>query len=347
MDIQASYCNPVPPVVKDLPNGFVADCTPFLPEDLQLELPKKVIVRTEPEFKEVSYPYSKDVDMGLGIAYTEPFRILSESGVQKLRSIVNREAPCRAQSTSRTPSFLRGLGYLSTAVREYSESPILIDICSKLARQPLGVHPVSMNMGHVNISKIGENCVDSWHVDSVEFVLIVILSDMTDIVGGELQILNIPDASGNIFEDLKSNGVPEDLVHSISYIQPGHGIFMHGSKILHRVKGVIKGRDPRITMVTSFCSLDVFQPDCTRYATFLISDPEDVASLEFARHKAWRIEGKMKYIMEKCNFDTGPKHLSRVFAEAAEEMIRTSKILLREEDDTLHHFNSAPVAKKK
>ena len=335
----ASYHNPVPPVAKGLPRGFNLDSIPFIAdEDLQIEPPKKVTVRTFPQFTQVSFPYEIDAEVGGGIAYTEPFRLLSDSGVRKLRFAVDREAPTRAKSNERIPSCLRGLAYLSTAVRQYTECPALLQLFSKLARQPLGVHPITMNTGHTNISKIGADYVDQWHTDSVDYVLVMILSDLTDMNGGELQVLNVPDATGKMFDDLKSNGVPEELVKSVSYLKPGYGIFMQGSKILHRVKGVLEAREPRISMVSSFCNLDVFQPDSTRYHTFAHQDPNDVHPLEFARHKAWRIEGKMKYVMEKCTFGMDPLHLSRVFADAAEEMLRASKLLSKEEDDALGFF---------
>ena len=180
---------------------------------------------------------------------------------------------------------------------------------------------------------------DQWHTDSVDYVLVMILSDLADMKGGELQVLNVPDATGQLFDALKANGVPEDLVRTVSYLQPGFGIFMQGSKILHRVKAVLEAREPRISMVSSFCNLDVFQPDSTRYHTFSHQDPDDVHPLEFARHKAWRVQGKLNYILEQCTFGTDPMHLSAVFAEAAEELLRTSKLLSKEEDDALAFFN--------
>ena len=56
-----------------------------------MEFPAKVIVRTTPEFTEVPFPYEANVDMGFGIAYTAPFRVLSESGVRKLRAAGYRD----------------------------------------------------------------------------------------------------------------------------------------------------------------------------------------------------------------------------------------------------------------
>ena len=113
----------------------------------------------------------------------------------------------------------------------------------------------------------------------MDYVLVLIISDIEDMKGGELQVLNLPDATGSLFDDLKANGVPEDLVKTVSYLKPGYGIFMQGSKILHRVKGVLESREPRISLVSSFANLDVFAHDSTRYHTFSHQDPEDVHGL--------------------------------------------------------------------
>ena len=334
-----SYPHPTPPIAKFLPSGYAMDDVEWDPStDLQIEPPPSIIVRTHPEFTAVPFPYSPSVDMGSGIAYSQPFRLLSPSGVSKLRAAVDRECPARAKSNERIPSCLRGLAYCSNAVRSYTEDPKLLELFSDMARTPLGVHPISMNVGHTNIGKAGGEYVDQWHTDSVDYVLVLIISDINEMKGGELQVLNVPDATGSLFDEYKANGVPDELVKTVSYMQPGYGIFMQGSKILHRVKGVVSSREPRISLVSSFCNLDVFRPDSTRYHTFSHQDPEDVHPLEFARHKAWRVEGKMRYILEQCRFGTDPMILSKVMAEAAEECMRASKLLSREEDDPLSFF---------
>lgn len=44
----------------------------------------------------------------------------------------------------------------------------------------------------VNFGKAGVNAsVDKWHFDSVDYVLVVILSDIEDMVGGELEVLRL------------------------------------------------------------------------------------------------------------------------------------------------------------
>ena len=334
-----SYMHPAPPIASGLPLGFLMDDVEWNPLlDLQIELPSRITVRTSPEFTEVPFPYAPGADLGAGIAYSQPFRLLSAAGVAKLRAAVDRDAPLRAKASERSPMVLRGLAYSSNAVRKYTEDPTLLELFGNMAQTPVGVHPISMNIGHTNVGKEGGGYIDQWHIDSVDYVLVLIISDITDMEGGELQVLNVPDATGSLFDEYKAIGVPEDLVKTVSYMLPGYGIFMQGSKILHRVKGVLKGREPRISLVSSFSSLDVFRNDSTTYHQSAHQDPEDVHPLEFARQKAWRVEGKMRYILDECKFGTDPMHLSMVMAEAAEELMRTSKLLSREENDALSFF---------
>ena len=174
----------------------------------------------------------------------------------------------RAKSNGRTPKCLRGLAYTSNAVREYSNSPELLSLASAIARKPLAVHPVSMNMAHVNFSKAGAGDVDKWHTDSVVYVLILVLSDTAGMKGGALQVLNMPDATGETFAAMKEHGVPSQLVNTVSGLRPGYGVLVQGSKILHRVTGVIEALEPRVSLVNSLTSLDVFTEDATKYHCF-------------------------------------------------------------------------------
>lgn len=47
------------------------------------------------------------------------------------------------------------------------------------------------NSVQVNFGKVGNaaKSVDSWHFDSVDYVVVIILSDIEDMVGGELEVL--------------------------------------------------------------------------------------------------------------------------------------------------------------
>ena len=50
-----------------------------------------------------------------------------------------------------------------------------------------------MPNAQMNVGKIGSSTkVDQWHFDSVNFSAVIILSDIEDMVGGELEVLRCP-----------------------------------------------------------------------------------------------------------------------------------------------------------
>jgi hypothetical protein len=115
---------------------------------------------------------------------------------------------------------------------------------------------------------------------------------------------------------------------------------MQGSKILHTVDAVLKAREPRISMVNSYMSLRPFAPDQTRFATFTqagFGDENSVASVEFARHKAWRAKGKCQYVLDQIPFVGKSSHttseLATVFEEAAAELQRAADLIRGKVDD--------------
>jgi hypothetical protein len=160
---------------------------------LQIEPPAFV---KSMDFENVPYPYSIQVKENFpGMAYSNPFRLMSPEGTRVLRSIVDLHLH-RAKTNERN-TCLRGLGYLSRFVRNMTFAPEVLALLSDLANEPLWVDDAIMNTAHTNVGAIGsDKAVDEWHTDSTQFVFVLILSDTTDMVGGELQVLQLADASG-------------------------------------------------------------------------------------------------------------------------------------------------------
>ena len=89
-------------------------------------------------------------------------------------------------------------------------------------------------------------------MDSVGYVLVVLMSDTTDMVGGQLQVLT-RDRSENAVEILNSQTdsyTPSEIL-TVEYGQAGRGVFMQGSHIFHQVNSVESGPRPRISLVNS------------------------------------------------------------------------------------------------
>ena len=108
-----------------------------------------------------------------------------------------------------------------------------------------------MNIAQINFGNVGEKRpVDRWHLDSVPYVMVVLLSDATDMVGGKLKVARIEDPQEALRQVLAEDVDPAAL-ESVNYPGPGHAIFMQGSRIAHTATPVISAREPRLTLVNS------------------------------------------------------------------------------------------------
>jgi hypothetical protein len=293
---------------------------------LQIEPPK--VIRNL-AFEDVAYPYEQP-NQEVGFAYTpQPFRILSEEGLRELRSIIDQHKPLHLKQNKRNNT-VRGLGYLSTFIRDFTYSKEVIDILSDLAQEPIQPHDAVMNHAHTNVGAVGNGkAVDQWHIDSVDYVCIIIVSDTTNMKGGELQILQLADATGKTFDNLKLHGIPKELVESVNVPLAGHCLFVKGSKLLHSVSPVLEGVEARHSVVQPFTVRNVFAPDLTRLDPFRyqFGDPAYIADLEYARHKAWRVRGQMKFVIEQLPFGTPTNVVADVLESAARELLHGSKLL--------------------
>ena len=76
-----------------------------------------------------------------GLAFTSSFRLLSDAGIRAMRGIIQRNEQF-AKSNERLPKTLRGLGYLSKFVRDFTYCPEVLNFLSRMAGEP--VHPHNM-----------------------------------------------------------------------------------------------------------------------------------------------------------------------------------------------------------
>ena len=175
-------------------------------------------------------------------------------------------------------------------MRDFTYDPSVTQLLSEIARDQLGVHTMTMSVGHTNVGQVATGRpVDKWHVDSTDYVMITIISDIEEMEvstcvplpassptaaptrprarlltctmpantrsqGGYLRVLQQPDSSGGYFQELLLKGIPPELVETVKYTGPGYAIFMQGSKILHAVTPVLKAREPRFVCVNWLCA---------------------------------------------------------------------------------------------
>ena len=107
---------------------------------------------------------------------------------------------------------------------------------------------------------------------------------------------------------------------------------------MHSVTPVLSAREPRLSFVNSFGRRDVFAEDRTRYDGRGPADPEEVYTLEFTRHRVWRVMGQMKHIVESVPFGTDVETMADLLGRASEELAQAKRLLLREERDFVGYF---------
>lgn len=181
---------PLPPAVNPphLPplSGEVFDPA----RHLQLEPPQSI---KDLCFRDVVFPFQGgEQSVKRNLAYTRPFRVLSDEGVAAARRALDQHEPVLGKGNARAPRFVRGLGYVSHWHRGLAYSPQLLTMLNQLSRDAVAPQTMTMNISHTNVGRAGTGkAVDKWHVDSVDYVLIIILSDLTDMKGGELRVLQV------------------------------------------------------------------------------------------------------------------------------------------------------------
>jgi hypothetical protein len=271
--------------------------------------------------------------------FTEPFKLFSDEAVDFLKALVKEtnDNPTYSHSNTRSPKHLRGLGYHSKFVKDINRCKEVDSILQKFTKEPICAHGNVSNYGHTNIGIIGKDQpIDSWHVDSVKYVVIIMLSDNQFTEGGQLEL-----AMKNKEEALSKlnqyGTLPESEVLRVNYPKKGWAIFMQGSEIFHHVTPLLKATEPRITMVNSYMPREVSSKENTKYGVFYDWDKE-VGYLDHMRIKAWRVSGMMDAILKKDYSDQSIDESKKMIETALKELIETYEIL-NGADDRVGYFD--------
>lgn len=222
-------------------------------------------------------------------------------------------------SSPSSPQFIRDFNF-SSEIRSH---------LSQCAGTPLGPHDMGMNLSQTNFGEIGaKRPVDQWHIDSVPYVMVLLLSDARDMVGGKLQVarINGGDPSAAIDRINAEGGIDASEVDIVNYPGAGYCVFMQGSRIAHSVTAVQAAREPRLTCVNSYQSLNPFSLDRTKFVTFKTIEPAS-AAFEYARHVSWRVRGQLDYLMQHPDGFGKDDQLATLLDGAAAELAQARDML--------------------
>lgn len=313
--------------------------------------PKKHVDFTPPSkihtMRDIKLPQSIGVSP---VAVSEPFQFFTPEAIQRMRSdVLSKEVwdNCR-YSSNLSKNQLRGFASeYAPFVYDTWKHPETLAIVSKIAGIDL-VPVMDFEIGHINLSmkseeqqKDAEVAVSSrerklteaddgiadysfehdrpivdWHTDSYPFVCVTMLSDCTNMIGGETALRT---GDGGI---MKVRGP-----------QMGCSVILQGRWIEHQALRAI-GSTERITMVTSFRPRDPTVRDDTVLTT--VRAVSDVSQLyfQFGEYRLNILQERIRLQLEKMQETmlAGKKFDTAAF-----------KKFLEEQEDFLAHMNKEIV----
>ena len=291
---------------------------------LSLEQPKSIY-----SLKELGYSQEEIANCESSFGYCSAFRILSEEGVKVMKHICERIYNNRNESAgtgaNRLGSYARGAGYRSKFIRDFCDSPELAKHLSTIAKVRLGRHSVpavacGINYAPDDITK----AVDTWHVDSVSFDVVMMMSDPSLIKGGEFQIFNGTKEEGREILGISGEegvdvSLPQERITNIPFPAAGYGFLQQGSMIFHRACRLLEKAD-RTTMIPSFEVLPRSAQDDTNSINMSgWSDPG--IRPELARHEISRATARLEELLEKVSLKDDPRDLVRNIDRAINKLI--------------------------
>ncbi|EEH19151.1 hypothetical protein PABG_01470 [Paracoccidioides brasiliensis Pb03] len=291
---------------------------------LQFSPPSKVH-----SMKELEYSH----DVGLSpIGVSDPFPLFSPEAIFQMRKeVLNDQVWAKYHfSSNLSQSQLRGYApKYAPFVYDAWRSPEVLGIVSTIAGIDL-VPSMDWELGHVNISVLPqakkalpgpeedgeEKPVVDWHTDSYPFVCVTMLSDCTNMVGGETAVRK---GDGSI---LKVRGP-----------QMGCAIVLQGRYIEHQALRAM-GKTERITMVTSFRPRSAIIRDDTVLTTVrAVSDLSELY-LQFSEYRLEMLEERIRIQLKEIR---NRRRAGRNFNTKA------MKKFLVEQEKFLAHMNNEMV----
>ncbi|KAI1310476.1 hypothetical protein F5Y03DRAFT_392412 [Xylaria venustula] len=286
------------------------------------------------------------------IAVSEPFRLFTEAAIMQMRrEVLSPEVFENCQySSNLAHCYLRGFANkYAPFVYDVWKNPETLAIVSKIAGIDL-VPEMDLEIAHINISVKSEEekreeleavaeranfeadegiggCpweddkpIVGWHTDSYPFVCVTMLSDCTDMIGGETALRT---GNGDI---MKVRGP-----------QMGCAVVLQGRYIEHEALRTL-GTTERITMVTSFRPRDPLQKDDTVLTTVRpISNINDLYN-QFAEYRLQMLEERIRIQLKEirdlsaAGRRVATKKLKSFFAEQENFLAHMNREMVDDED---------------
>lgn len=321
MDQTLPFPSQRPPSYIKLDNEPIFDAR----KHLNLSSPETVISLSQMGYSDDDV---KDCPTSFGISTA--FRILSDEGVAVMRETCNAMYNNRNVSigtgVNRLGSYVRGAGYRSQFIKDFCDSPELAEHLSAMAGVTLARHSVPAVACGVNYApKDIRKAVDSWHVDSVAFDIVMMVSDPKILEGGEFQYFHGTKMEGQALlgiegEEGMDAELPLERVVTVPFPAAGYGFMQQGNMIFHRACR-LKKRADRITMVPAFVVVPAGAKDATNSVNMSGWDDPGLPA-ELARHEAWRASARLEKLVDEISLHDDTTALALQLDDALEPLLK-------------------------
>ncbi len=295
---------------------------------LALEMPERIW-----KLKDFGYDEHIRARYPSQVAVTSPLKVLTAEGVAALREVGEGFKRLELKTEGNPDAAYvkpRGVVYSSTFARDLSRDADLADFLSRIAGTPLAPHTIpTLAAGFVfappDVSKTNQG----WHLDSLGFGLVIMVSDPEELDGGSFQYFNgtsmeavrlvgLSDPSELRSSIGKLGAIPEDRILTIDYPCAGYGMFMQGNLILHRGEPLRRPAE-RSVFVPGFIARDMTFDDVTNWQEVREWNSPTLLQ-EYARYKAWRARARLDEVIEEIPLDSDPSIFRQALLRTIDEI---------------------------
>ena len=210
-------------------------------------------------------------------------RLLSDEGVRVLMQTAQSLRKYSSSGGERIQHLLRGCVYRSKFLRDLCLCPKVSEFLSQIYGIPVAPHSIPLHLGHFNFAPDDlTRAVDKWHIDTIGFDYVMMVSDPNQQVGGRFQYFL---GTKKEIQEIKDNNqsIPEDRIISPEFPGPGYIIVMQGNMVVHRGAKLEQPFD-RVTMVNGYVPLNLDSVDPSSFFDLKTVDPHQLLFPEWARH---------------------------------------------------------------
>lgn len=257
------------------------------------------------------------------VGITAPFRVFSDEGLAVMQELTEKMKSNRNETAgtgkNRLGSYIRGAGYRSQFVRDFCECPELLNFLSDITGVQLARHTVPAVACGINYAPEDiTRAIDTWHVDSVAFDAVILLTDPTTFRGGRFEYFCGTKAEGEELlgtrgEEGTQTGLPPERVRGMDFPAAGYGFLQQGNMVFHRACRLLEKAE-RVTLLPSFVALSD-KPDGTNVSA--MSKWGDPGLLtELARHESWIAGARLQKLIDNLPLGAPPEQIADVVENA-------------------------------